>query len=138
MIRDVPHMSWDTLTCVNEAIEDVEDAGKLCARRRPDALKTDLAAVTTRSAPVARVHLLDLTAFMCDARRCFPVVGGALVSKDAGHLTRTFSLTMGPYLRRAMNATQVPAPLPAPTPTPSPTSTPSPAFISPPLNTTTP
>ena len=38
-----------------------------------------------------RVRLIDLTNFMCDQANCFPVVGGALVIRDIGHLTRTFS-----------------------------------------------
>lgn len=105
LIRDVPHMSWDVLNCVNQAITDGSDAGVGCARPRLDALRPDLATVAFRRTAPERVNLVDLTAFMCDAKVCFPVVGGALVSKDAGHLTRTFSLTMGPYLARAMTST---------------------------------
>jgi hypothetical protein len=48
------------------------------------------------------VRLLDLTDFMCTATLCPPVVGGALVLKDADHLTRAFSTTLGPYLLRAL------------------------------------
>ena len=40
---------------------------------------------------------------MCDDSRCFPVVGGALVIKDIGHLTRTFSRSLGPFLGRAID-----------------------------------
>jgi hypothetical protein len=43
---------------------------------------------------------------MCDRENCFPVVGGALVIKDIGHLTRTFSATLGPYLDRAITRLQ--------------------------------
>ena len=45
---------------------------------------------------------MDLTPLMCGERRCFPVVGGALVIKDHGHLTRTFSATLGPFVQRAV------------------------------------
>jgi hypothetical protein len=55
------------------------------------------------------VKLIDLTPFMCDDRACFPVVGGALVIKDVGHLTRTFSATLGPFLGRAVAAVQAPS-----------------------------
>jgi hypothetical protein len=51
-----------------------------------------------------RVRAIDMTDFMCDSRRCFPVVGGVLVHKDVGHLTRAFSTTLGPYLLRAADA----------------------------------
>ena len=33
---------------------------------------------------------------------CFPVVGGVLVHKDVGHLTRQFSTTLGRYLLSAL------------------------------------
>jgi hypothetical protein len=50
------------------------------------------------------VRAIDLTRFMCGRTRCFPVVGGVLVHKDIGHLTRVFSTTLGPYLLRAVDA----------------------------------
>jgi hypothetical protein len=37
---------------------------------------------------------------MCNRRKCFPVVGGALVHKDTHHLTRVFARTLGPFLLR--------------------------------------
>jgi hypothetical protein len=48
------------------------------------------------------VQVIDLTHFMCGRRRCFPVVGGALVHKDPTHLTRVFATTLGPYLLRRL------------------------------------
>ena len=47
-----------------------------------------------------RVRTVDLTRYFCDARRCFPVIGGALVCRDQNHLTATFSTTLGPFLLR--------------------------------------
>ena len=44
-----------------------------------------------------------MTRFICNRRRCFPVVGGVLVHKDIGHLTRLFSTTLGPFVLRALN-----------------------------------
>ena len=38
----------------------------------------------------------------CDAQRCYPVVGGALVKKDPGHLTALFARTLAPYLQREL------------------------------------
>ena len=49
-----------------------------------------------------RVLLLDLTDVMCDETRCFPVIGGALVHKDLGHLTAVFASTMGTQLLREL------------------------------------
>ena len=50
----------------------------------------------------ARVRLIDLTSRVCDAKRCFPVVGGALVHRDPTHITPAFSATLGPFILRAL------------------------------------
>jgi hypothetical protein len=39
---------------------------------------------------------------ICDARACFPVIGGALVYKDSTHVTSVHGRTLGPYLLRAL------------------------------------
>jgi hypothetical protein len=43
---------------------------------------------------------------MCDDSNCYPVVGGALVIKDIGHLTRTFSTSLGPFLGRELKRSE--------------------------------
>ena len=53
--------------------------------------------------PGGFVRLADLTRFMCDARRCFPVVGGALVHKDEHHMTTVCARTLWPYLARRVD-----------------------------------
>ena len=50
-----------------------------------------------------RVSVIDMTSFMCDGRRCYPVVGGVLVHKDVGHFTRLFSTTLGPFVLSELN-----------------------------------
>lgn len=40
---------------------------------------------------------------MSDELLCPPVVGGALVIKDSGHMTRTFSRTLGPFVGRTID-----------------------------------
>ena len=64
----------------------VRDAAFDAAKRRPP-----------------RVRAVDLTRYFCDRRRCFPVIGGALVYKDSTHITATFGVTLGVYLRRAVD-----------------------------------
>jgi hypothetical protein len=44
------------------------------------------------------VQLIDLTRLFCDRHRCYPVVGGALVYRDAEHLTPVYAATLGPFL----------------------------------------
>jgi hypothetical protein len=79
------------------------DAGRVCAAARNLVLRGDAEVAAARGMRDGRVVVVDLTRFMCDARRCFPVVGGALVHKDASHLTATFGATLAPYLRRALD-----------------------------------
>ncbi|MDO9355490.1 MAG: SGNH hydrolase domain-containing protein, partial [Solirubrobacteraceae bacterium] len=78
VVRDVPHLDWNAAGCVNAALR-AHAAPLECGRPRLEALPTDFSAVAHRLGAPARVHLLDLTSFMCDARRCLSVVGGALV-----------------------------------------------------------
>jgi hypothetical protein len=49
-----------------------------------------------------RVRLIDMTHFYCGPRSCLPVVGGALVFKEGGHLTSVFASTLGPFVLRAI------------------------------------
>ena len=64
------------------------------------------------------MKLVDLTRFMCDRRRCYPVVGGALVHRDVGHMTRTFATTLAPYLLAELSPTTATPSPPPPTTTP--------------------
>jgi SGNH domain (fused to AT3 domains) len=98
VIRDVPHARTATRDCVAAAVAHHRDPAVRCARPRSAALRPDLEALAATMTDSRRVRLVDLTPFMCDARLCYPVVGGVLVIKDIGHLTRTFSRTLGPFL----------------------------------------
>jgi SGNH domain (fused to AT3 domains) len=102
VIHDVPHSGKGTRRCVERAIARHRQAGIRCARPRSSALGPDPQAMAAQQAADPRVKLIDLTPFMCDESRCFPVIGGALVIRDFGHLTRTFSSTLGPFLGRAV------------------------------------
>ncbi len=107
VVRDVPHSANSTAECVSRAIRRQRNPALRCARPRAGALLTDEAAVAAERTDSDRVHLIDLSDFMCDERSCFPVVGGALVIKDIGHMTRTFSRSLGPFLGRAISRLQV-------------------------------
>ena len=103
VLRDVPQSAYLTVgTCVERAVARHRNAGLRCARPRGPALHADLEATAATQFASDQVKVVDLTPFMCDERRCFPVVGGALVIKDHGHLTRTFSTTLGPFVQRAV------------------------------------
>ena len=100
VIRGTPWSTHSAPACIEDALAARERPDLACAIPRRRALRQDLAAVAATFMDSPRVHLLDLTPFMCSKKSCFPVVGGALVHKDSGHITQVFSRTLGPYLGR--------------------------------------
>ena len=104
VFRDTPKMRSATMACVQRALDKRLDAGRACAQPRGRALEPDPAAVAAAHARRSGVATIDLTRLLCDARRCFPVVGGALVYKDIHHLTSVFAATLGPYVQRRVEA----------------------------------
>jgi SGNH domain-containing protein len=100
VIRDTPWSTSTATTCIEEALAEQKRPDTTCAIRRSRALRPDLAVVAAHLMQDPRVKMIDMSDFMCGPNRCFPVVGGALVHKDGGHLTQVFSRTMGPYLGR--------------------------------------
>jgi hypothetical protein len=99
-IADVPYNRPTTFACVERALARRRSPDRACAVPRSVALGPDPALAAVRRVPRARA--IDLTSFMCGPRWCYPVVGGVLVHKDVGHLTRDFSATLGPYLLRSL------------------------------------
>lgn len=98
VIRDTPSEHGDTPGCVAAAIRQRADARAACAIPRSAALGTDPEVAAARRAGRRLARVVDMTRFMCDRSLCFPVVGGALVFKDVGHITATFGASMTPYL----------------------------------------
>jgi hypothetical protein len=78
-------------------------AGPACAVPRRFALPRDAQASSAARLRSERVRLVDLTRQLCDARACFPVVGGVLAFKDVDHFTPLFASTLGPFLRREVD-----------------------------------
>jgi len=103
VIRDTPLVGLQTLDCVRRARSTLRDASRVCALPRRIVLAVDPAFVAAQRLRSRRVRAIDMTRFLCDKRRCFTVVGGALVYKDGQHLTDTFATTLGPYLLRAFD-----------------------------------
>jgi SGNH domain-containing protein len=104
VLRDTPRSSAASALCVQRQYAAGREAGRRCARSRARALHTDPAVVAARRMHSPRVHAIDLSRFFCDARRCFPVVGGAAVYKDVDHMTSVYARSLGPYLLRAYDA----------------------------------
>jgi len=97
VVRDTPLESSVSQDCVRRAFARKERATMRCARLRAKALHRD-PAVTAARRLRGRIHVLDMTPFFCGSARCYPVVGGALVHKDADHITTVFARTLGPFM----------------------------------------
>ena len=103
VIRDTPRVRGSTGACVQRAMARRQPAGLVCSVPRRTALAADPAAAAAQRLHSARVRWVDLTRYICGAKRCWPVVGGALVFSDESHLTRTFARSLAPYLERALD-----------------------------------
>jgi hypothetical protein len=100
VIRDSIKAKSGTLACVRRALRRHQRAGVVCALPLASLRRSDAAAGAARRLGSPRGQVIDLTSFQCSARFCFPVVGGVLVHKDVDHITRTFAVTLAPYLLR--------------------------------------
>jgi hypothetical protein len=102
VLRDTPVTTPNAGICVQQAVLDRRRPGSKCAITRAKAVRSDPAVIAARRRGMPRVHVIDLTRYMCSPRMCFPVVGGVLVHKDTTHLTPLFSGTLGPFLLRGV------------------------------------
>ncbi|HEX8121889.1 MAG TPA: SGNH hydrolase domain-containing protein [Solirubrobacteraceae bacterium] len=103
VIRDNPHMRYDTNACVARAISRRRRPGPACALPRDEALRPDPAAEAA-SQLGGRAQVVDLTRFFCDERLCYPALGGVLVYRDAQHLARDYGRSLWRYLRASLPA----------------------------------
>lgn len=108
VIHDTPKVLSTTGACVARAMAAHQAAGAVCAVSRSRALDPDplVAAADLLASP--RVQVVDLRSLFCDADKCYPVIGGALVFRDVTHMTATFSATLGPFLLRAVDRLAAP------------------------------
>ena len=99
VVRDTPKFRGSTDVCVTRALRRGRQPGTTCSLPRSFSLVRDPAVA---AAGRAGLGVLDLSPFFC-AQRCYPVIGGALVVRDANHMTGTYSATLGPYVLRALD-----------------------------------
>ena len=104
VIHDTPKVLSTTAACVARAMAAHRPAGAVCAVSRKRALDPDPLVAAARILASPRVQVVDLRRIFCDARWCYPVIGGALVHKDTTHMSLTYGTTLGPYLLRAVDA----------------------------------
>jgi hypothetical protein len=103
VVRDAPPSTNEQLRCVSRAIAARRRAQTECTRPRSAAVRPDPLVAAARAARSSNVKVIDLTRVFCDSRRCFSVIGGALVRHDESHLTQAFAVTLGPLILRALS-----------------------------------
>jgi hypothetical protein len=100
VIRDTPYNRLTTNDCIRRAVQHRRRPGIACEVPIAHALRPDPAAMAARRLQSSRVRVVDMTRYMCGSHYCYPVIGGVRVHKDDDHLTRIYSASLGPYLRR--------------------------------------
>jgi peptidoglycan/LPS O-acetylase OafA/YrhL len=90
-----------TLKSVPDCIARHEDRLRSCAGPRSAWVPHDPLVQAAREAGVATVDLND---HLCDGATCPAVIGGVTVYSDASHMTKTFAMTLAPYLEPSLTA----------------------------------
>jgi hypothetical protein len=103
VVRDTPPSTNEQLRCVSRAIAARRRAQTACTRPRSASVRPDPLVSAARAVRSQNVKVIDLTRLFCDSRRCFSVIGGALVRHDESHLTQAFAVTLGPFILRALD-----------------------------------
>jgi len=103
VVRDTPPSTRKQLQCVSRAIAARRRAQTACTRSRSASVRSDPLVTAARTVRSSNVKVIDLTRLFCDSRRCFSVIGGALVRHDESHLTQAFAVTLGPFILRALD-----------------------------------
>jgi len=102
-VADNPGVSEAALACLTRTTTAVADTFK-CSMDRAEATSVIdplVAAVDL----VPEASLVDLNAYYCSDEACDLIIGNVIVYRDtAGHITGTFSRTLGPYLATAIDA----------------------------------
>ena len=103
VVRDTPPSTNEQLRCVSRAIAARRRAQTACTRPRSQSVRSDPLVSAARAVRSSNIKVVDLTRLFCDSRRCFSVIGGALVRHDESHLTQAFAVTLGPFILRALD-----------------------------------
>jgi peptidoglycan/LPS O-acetylase OafA/YrhL len=103
VIHDTPRVHADTFACIERVIAKHQRPARRCTVPRAQATQRDPAVVAAERMRSRRVQSIDMTSFFCDTRRCYPVIGGALVYKNIDHLTDVYAATLGPFLLRRID-----------------------------------
>ena len=95
LIGDTPQSTLDPPVCLSAHLDDV----LACATSpRAEAIDVTRLEADRTAAVAAAVQFVDPTPWVCPSEPCPVVIGSLLVYHDGGHMTRTFSAALAPYL----------------------------------------
>jgi hypothetical protein len=100
-IAESPSMVGSGPDCLSSRTGSVKSCSRPAAKAIFHATPLEKAASL---APSSR--LIDLNSLICGKTTCLPVVGNVVVYRDQHHLTKTYTLTLEPYLRKLLLAVQ--------------------------------
>lgn len=100
VIHDTPRSSRATFDCVKREITKGSRPGPACRFPRRAAFSADMASAAVRSLHAKRYREIDMSRYFCGSKSCYPVIGGLLVHRDAGHISPAYAKSLGPYLLR--------------------------------------
>jgi peptidoglycan/LPS O-acetylase OafA/YrhL len=99
LIGDTPHSKIaDPATCLSAHMSNaLACATPLASAIVPARLQAEQAVATAEEA-----EFIDPTPWLCPSVPCPAIIGDLLVYRDGGHMTRTFSTALAPYLAAAL------------------------------------
>ena len=95
-IADNPAAGDDTVQCVEKFARSDPDR---CAIPRREAFER-YDGNRDATERLDRTALVDMTDFYCTARACPAVIGSVAVHRDRTHVTKTYMVSLAPYLGR--------------------------------------
>ncbi|CCH78790.1 hypothetical protein BN12_3460002 [Nostocoides japonicum T1-X7] len=103
LVPDVTVLSDDTVLPRHAAACLGSRTATLATCVQPmDPVAADRNASWSEMATLAGARYADLTPWLCTARACPLVIGGRVVYRDQGHVTRTYAAHLEPVLRRLL------------------------------------
>ena len=99
--RDTPLPPFDVPTCLARGLTHTWMRGRSCDLAESAALEPrTFAAEQAAASGLPGTHFVDLTDRLCRAGVCPAVIDGAIVYRDASHLTGAFAAGLAPELQR--------------------------------------
>ena len=98
VLVDNPLLPMDWLDCVEKG--DAADARKCGVSKAEGLAMADTQELAAQQ--LENTTIVDMTDFYCDGDFCPVAIGGVLVYRDESHITKTWSLTIAPYLGAAI------------------------------------